>query len=108
MTYKQIASMIASIGLPFAYYQFPDDTKQAPPFICFLYDYDDIYADNLNYVGRVTLMIELYTAVKDFAFEASVEDVLKNNGFSYGKTATYIDNEKMWQVVYTMEVFING
>ena len=43
MTYQEIAQMIESIGLPYAFYQFPDDTEQAPPFICFLYDYDYTY-----------------------------------------------------------------
>lgn len=108
MTYEDIAKMVASIGLPFAYYQFPDGTEQAPPFICFLYDYNDVHADNANYAGRVTVMIELYTDTKDFAREKAVEDVLASNGLSWGKTQTFIDSERMYQTVYSMEIFING
>lgn len=108
MTYQEIAQMIESIGLPFAYYQFPDDTEQAPPFICFLYDYDDFYADDSNYVKHVVLTVELYTDTKDIPLESAVEAVLDANEMTWSKASTYIDSERMWQTSYTMEVFING
>lgn len=108
MTYEEIAQMIESIGLPYAYYQFPDDTQQAPPFICFLYDYDDIYADDSNYVKRVVLTVELYTDTKDIPLESAVEAVLDENEMTWSKESTFIDSERMWQTSYTMEVFING
>lgn len=108
MTYEEIAQMIESIGLPYAYYQFPDDTQQAPPFICFLYDYDDIYADDSNYVKRVVLTVELYTDTKDIPLESAVEAVLDENEMTWSKESTFIDSERMWQTSYSMEVFING
>ena len=108
MTYEEIAQMIESIGLPYAYYQFPDDTQQAPPFICFLYDYDDIYADDSNYVKRVVLTVELYTDTKNIPLESAVEAVFDENELSWSKAATYIDSERMWQTSYSMEVCING
>lgn len=108
MTYQEIAQMIESIGLPFAYYQFPDDTEQAPPFICFLYDYDDFYADDSNYADKVVLTVELYTDTKDIPLESAVEAVLDANEMTWSKASTYIDSERMWQTSYTMEVFING
>lgn len=108
MTYIEIASMVEDIGLPFAYYQFPDGTGQAPPFVVFFYSQiDDQYADDSNYQRIVTLNIELYTAEKDFAQEAEVEGVLANNGLTYYKEESYIDSEKMWQIAYEMEVMIN-
>lgn len=108
MTYEEIAQMIESIGLPYAYYQFPDDTQQAPPFICFLYDYDDIYADDSNYVKRVVLTVELYTDTKNIPLESAVEAVLDENEMTWSKESTFIDSERMWQTSYSMEVFING
>lgn len=108
MTYEEIAQMIESIGLPFAYYQFPDDTEQAPPFICFLYDYNYTYADDSNYAPSVILTIELYTDTKDIPLESAVEAVFDENELPWSKAATYIDSERMWQTSYSMEVFING
>lgn len=109
MTYKEIADMIESIGLPFAYYQFPEGTGQAPPFVVFFYSQtDDQYADNTNYQRIVNLNIELYTSEKDFTTEALVEEKISANGLSYYKEESYIDSEKMWQIAYEMEVIING
>jgi len=108
MTYQEIAQMIESIGLPYAFYQFPDDTEQAPPFICFLYDYDDFYADDSNYADKVVLTVELYTDTKDIPLESAVEAVLDENEMTWTKESTYIDSERMWQTSYSMEVCING
>lgn len=109
MTYKEIATMISSMGFPFAYYQFPKNTGQAPPFVLFFYSKsDDVYADDSNYQRIVTLNVELYTSEKDFAKEEVVESVLAENGFSYYKEENYIDTEQMFQIAYEMEVIINA
>jgi hypothetical protein len=109
MTYKQIASMVSSIGLPYAYYQFPEGTAQAPPFVVFFYaDTDDVFADDTNYQRIATLNIELYTSEKDFSTESTVEQILTNNNLTYYKEENYIDSEQMWQIAYEMEVIING
>ena len=109
MTYKEIASMIDSVGLPSAYYQFPDATPQAPPFICFLYPRnDDLYADDSNYQTIVQLVVELYTDTKDFELEAVVEAVLATHGLTWSKESGYLDGEKMQMTTYSMEVLING
>lgn len=109
MTYAQINNMIAGMGLDYAYYQFSEATKTAPPFICFFYSgIDDLYADETNYQRIVSLIVELYTDTKDFALESRVESVLSANGLTYRKTETYIDTEHMHQTVYEMGVLING
>lgn len=109
MTYKQIASMVSSIGLPYAYYQFPEGTAQAPPFVVFFYaDTDDVFADDTNYQRIATLNIELYTSEKDFATEETIEQILANINLTYYKEENYIDSEQMWQIAYEMEVIING
>lgn len=109
MTYKQIASMVSSIGLPYAYYQFPEGTAQAPPFVVFFYaNTDDVFADDTNYQRIATLNIELYTSEKDFTTESTVEQILTNNNLTYYKEENYIDSEQMWQIAYEMEVIING
>jgi len=109
MTYKEIATMVSSIGLPYAYYQFPEGTGQAPPFVVFFYsNIDDLYADDSNFQRIAQLNIELYTREKDFEKEATVEGILQNSGLSYYKEENYIDSEKMYQIAYEMEVIING
>ena len=108
MTYKEVADMIASAGLPYAYYEFPDDTPQTPPFICFYFpDSDDFFADNQNYVGIRRLYVELYTNEKDFDLESTVEGVLTANGLTFRKSDDYINSERMWQTLYEMEVILS-
>ena len=108
MTYKEIDTMVGQIGLPYAYYQFPE-TGQQPPFVCwFLEGIDDLYGDNINYQRIVNLTIEFYSDEKDFETEAAIESHLTLSGLSYYKQESYIDKEKMHQTVYQMEVLING
>lgn len=109
MTYQEIAEMIASINLPYAYDHFTEDTAKAPPFICFYYDGDDDFkADNTNYQKIRPLTIELYTDNKDFDLEALVETTLNGNGLVYSRNETYINTEKMYMVTFNTEVVING
>ena len=108
MTYRQIATMIAGVGVPYAYYQFPEGTAQAPPFICFYYDSDnDIKADQSNYQKVERLVIELYTAKKDFELEAATEAALKAAGLVYSRNEVFIDSEKLYQDVFETDVLIN-
>lgn len=107
MTYRQVATMINSIGIPYAYYQFPDGTGQACPFICFFFsDSNDLAAENTNYQKIRPLNIELYTDNKDFALEETVETVLNSNGLVYDRSESYLDSERMFMVVYTTDILV--
>lgn len=107
MTYKELNTFIAGLGLPYAYNEFPDDTPQEPPFICFLFDSsNDFAADNTNYAKIRPLTIELYTAEKDFELEDTIEAALNDGGFVYSRDETYLDNERMNMVVYSTEICI--
>ena len=113
MTYKQVKNMLSTIPLgtsstiPTAYYQFPNDTPQEPPFICFFYpNNNDFLADNSNYQKIERLVIELYTDNKDFTLEAAVEAVLSVNGLVYTRSEQYLDSERMQMVIYETDVII--
>lgn len=107
MTYEDVAKMVDSIGVPFAYYQFPEGTEQSCPFVCFYFSgSNDLAADNTNYQRIRPLIIELYTDNKDFALESTVEAVLNQNGLVYARDEVFIDSEKMNMVTYTTEIII--
>jgi hypothetical protein len=104
MTYKQIAQMIESMGLPFTYDSFPNNIAPTPPYIVFNYpNRNDFAADNVNYSQIEILNLELYTATKDFSLEESIEAVLEQNGFFYEKSEAYIRNENLFQITYDMQ-----
>lgn len=102
--------MIAGFGLPYAYYQFrAEDAPQAPPFVCFYYPGDnDFAADDVNYVSINRLVVELYSDNVDFERERVIEAALRAAGLPFARTHVYIDNERMYQTSYNMEVCING
>ena len=105
MTYQEIKTMIASIGLSCAYDTFPNNIAPEPPYIVFnLPQNNDFGADNTNYVSIDTLNVELYTKNKDFQTEASVEAVLNQNGLFYEKNESYIRQENLYQISYVCEV----
>ena len=107
MTYKQVAEMVASIGVPYAYYQFPNNTGIAPPFVCFYFNSsNDFAADNTNYQRIRQLSLELYTDNKDFTLEQTVENILNQNGLVYSREETYLDSEKMYMVTFMTEIII--
>ena len=109
MTTNEIASMIASIGLPSAYNHFPEKAAPSPPLICFYYDQPNNFNADNNTLQRIAaLTIELYTANKDFTSEHAVESVLLANDMPYTKDETYIDGEKMYLNLYETEVILNG
>ena len=119
MTYLEFSQMVGSVPLatvdnittyvPYAYYQFTQDTAKEPPFVVYYFTgSDDFGADNINYQAIRQAVIELYTDNKDFALEAAVENLLTANEMRYTKSETFIDSEKMHMTVYNMEVIING
>jgi hypothetical protein len=108
MTYAEIAGVIRSVGIPFAYHHFPENTGQQPPFICYYYpNSNDMMADNINYQSINDVIIELYTDAKDFALEARIETALKEYGLAFSRDETYIESEKLYMVAYYTGVIIN-
>ena len=107
MTYQQINTLIAGIGIPYAYYSFEEGTAEAPPFLCFYYtENNDLAADNTNYGKIEHLIIELYTDTKDFALEKTVETALNAAGLVYTRDETYLSSERMYMEVFEADVCI--
>lgn len=108
MTYNQIATMVAGIGLPYTYHHFDEKSGQQPPFVCFFYPRsDDLMADDTNYQRINQLTVELYTDEKDFALEKQVETALNGAGLAWSKEEFYIDEERMYLASYLTEVLID-
>lgn len=107
MTYSEVASMLDSTNIPYAYYQFTANTAVSPPFICYYYsDSNDLAADDTNYQKIRPLVIELYTDAKDFVLEQTVEDMLSASGFVFSRSESSIDTERMYMVVFNTTVVI--
>ena len=109
MTRDDIASMLAGVGLPYAYDHFEkDESPGGPPFICFLYPEDgDFKADGTNYQRITDLSVELYTDAPSFTLEASLEAALSGADLVFTRTGPrYIESERMYQTVYDTSVLL--
>ena len=105
MTYEEINDMMAEMGLPFAYHHFAEGESPQPPFLLFLSPGEETFsADNVAYYSFKQLDIELYTDKKNPALEEEIEAVLTQHEIYFTKTESWIASEKMYEVLYEMEV----
>ncbi len=105
MELHEIASMLAGLGIPLAYHHFAEGESPPPPFLLYLSPGSDNFsADGRVYWKVAQLDVELYTDLKDPELEARLEMVLDAAGLFYNKTESYIDSEKLYEVLYEMEV----
>ena len=105
MTYDEIAAMVEEIGLPNAYDHYAEGESPDPPFVLFLMPgTDNFMADGEVYEQVTEVSIELYTDLKMPPLEAKVERVLAAHDIPWDKTEVWIEDEKLYEVRYELEV----
>ena len=99
-----LIQLMEEIGIPFAYDHFAEGESPDPPFITFLLPgSDDFAADGKVYLKIDEVHIELYTDEKNPETEAQVEEVLDRHGIFYDKTEVWIEEEKLYEVLWSFE-----
>ncbi len=105
MSQEDVLKMMGEMRLPFAYDHFAEGESPEPPFLVFLYPKaDNFSADGIVYYKINQLDIELYTDLKQPELEETIEAVLLKYGIFYGKSEVWIESEKLYEVLYEMEV----
>lgn len=105
MTHEEVMEMVEKMGFPFAYDHFVEGESPDPPFLVFLYpNSSNFAADGRVYFKASRLNIELYTDIKDVSLEEKTETVLDGCGIFYEKSEVWIESEKLYEVLYEMEV----
>lgn len=113
MTRKEIADMVGSVGLPFAYYVFPPDEngnvdQTLPACIFFDMDYPDMDADNTHYRRIAHYAWELYEDEITFTLGDTIETVLQTYGIPYVRQGTeWFDDQRYYATVFTFTVFLD-
>lgn len=111
MTIENIVEMLQEMNIPFAYDHFAEGESPEPPFICYLIPGSDNFAaDGKVYFKMNEVRIEVYTDFKDLDLESRVEGVLDGHEIFYNKSETWIQSEKLYEVMYSfgMEGLNNG
>ena len=101
---EQLLQILSETQIPFAYHHFAEGESPEPPFICYLLPGSNNFsADGKVYYKINEVHIELYTDLKDLAVEQQLEEVLDEHGIFYNKSETWIESEKLYEVLYTFE-----
>ena len=102
---EELLQILGEIQIPFAYHHFAEGESPEPPFICYLLPGSNNFsADGKVYYKINEVHIELYTDLKDLAVEQQLEEVLDEHGIFYNKSETWIESEKLYEVLYTFEM----
>ena len=102
---EALLQILSETQIPFAYHHFAEGESPEPPFICYLLPGSNNFsADGKVYYKINEVHIELYTDLKDLAVEQQLEDVLDEHGIFYNKSETWIESEKLYEVLYTFEM----
>ena len=100
----ELMELMNEMGIPYAYDHFAEGESPDPPFLCFLLPGSDNFAaDGRVYYKISEVRVELYTDIKDVSAEQAVEAVLDRHGIFYEKSETWIDSEKLYEVLYRFE-----
>ena len=108
MTTLEIKEMFNGLNIPVAYHHFPTSANVTLPFLAYQYPSNNpFYADGYNYENIYDLDIRLCTETKDFELESQLEAILTEKEIPFLKMETWIDSEKMFEILYECEVIIN-
>ena len=102
---EKLLSVLDSIGIPYAYDHFAEGESPEPPFLCYLLPGSSNFSADGKVYHRISeVRLELYTDFKDLASEQKAEDALDAAGIFYNKTETWIDSEKLYEVLYSFDM----
>jgi hypothetical protein len=105
MTPEYIKSMLEETGIPVAYDHFAEGESPDPPFLCFLFPgSDNLFADDTVFQKIDELNIELYTDKKDPDTETGIENILNSHELPFEKSEVWIEEEKMYEVLYQTQI----
>lgn len=102
---KELIAILKETGIPFAYDHFAEGESPEPPFVCYLLPQSDNFAaDGMVYHKITGANIELYTDTKDPSVEQRLEDALDKRRIFYNKSETWIESEKLYEVLYQFDM----
>lgn len=102
---RQLLESIKGFRNKVAYRAFPVNEAPKLPFICYLETgTDNFYADNTVYQSASVVDIELYSRNRDRVSEKLIEEKLRENHITWTKNFEYIEDEKCYETIYTVEV----
>ncbi|MDD6985702.1 MAG: hypothetical protein PUI53_00260 [Butyricicoccus porcorum] len=107
MKLSEFKTQLESLGFPVAYDHF-EKPQKTPCIVYKVPGSDNFAADGKVYCKVEQLDVELYTDFKSLATEAKVEKLLDSCELVYERTESYFESEKLYEVLYEMEVLLDA
>jgi hypothetical protein len=108
MTQSELFIQLKTTGYPVVYSHFDSNDNNPPPeppyIVYFRLNDDNISSDAKVHGKFKNYQVELYTSIKDLAAERKLEAVLNEIDTEYETFETYIESERLYQVVYQITV----
>ena len=99
-----LIKILNEMNLPYAYDHFAENESPEPPFMVYLTAGNNNFsADGIAYFKLNEIHLELYTDFKDPKLEERIEAVLDRHGIFYDKTETWIESEKLYEVLFIFD-----
>lgn len=101
MSHESVYAAVSE-HVPCCHMEWPGKDAPAPPFACYLLDYDrPISAGNEQIGVRRKWMVELYEKRSDEELELALANTLRERFGSVRRDENWIENDNLLQVVYT-------
>lgn len=99
---QELKTILEQLNIPVAYNHF--NTATTPPFLIYRRaSQSNFGADNKVYEKINNYYIELYTEYKDVELEEQLEELLNSYDIFFNvEGEEYINDEKMYQIVYSI------
>ena len=105
MTLDALYTLLTATKLPVTYHAWPEGEAPSLPWIAIMETGTSNFgADGVAYGIVADIDVELYTKAKDPTTEALVEKALTDAGIFWDKAETYIEAEKCFEIIYSLEV----
>ena len=109
MKAKVVEKLMKSIGLPYAYYSWPEGAAPDLPYVVYYFPTGSTEAaDNTVWNGVLALNIELYTNKRSAGVESKIETALAKYDLPFTRSESYLNEERMFEVLYETEVIADG
>lgn len=106
MTLEELGQRVENEGFRYAYGSFL--TEQQPPYLISLtQSSNNFMADNKVYLKKNEVALEYYYKIKDFDEQNKIEDIILKDVSWEKSEEVYLQDEKVWYVIYYFEVINN-
>lgn len=103
MLLTTLKTLLEGTGYPVSYGFTRTIEELELPFIVYDFSYsNNLQADDHVYRRRNRYTIQLITKYKDPEAEETVEEILDENYINWDKTETFLDDEEVYRIIYTI------